>query len=250
MRWCYQRVTARAPGADGGERLGEGEAAGVEGLAHDRALHPLRDEGRDGLEVRDRGDAARGDDRRVGGRAHLREHLEVGAGEHAITRHVRDDIAFATICLETIEQCPDISGVLGPATGGDGGTAHINADSDSITEFTEYFAAPFRVFDGCRAQIDSSAARREGLSERLIVTNSARKLDLDIDRGDDFGSQSAVIALAEGSVQIDQVDPLGAVVLPLLGSSHWRAVIRLGTKFTLHQPDCLTVNDIDGRKKF
>jgi len=63
------------------------------------------------------------------------------------------------------------------------------------------------------------------------------------------GEQLAVGAAAEGGIEVDQVDPLGALVLPGLGCAPRVTELPAGACDTLDELDGLTVSDIDGGKE-
>ena len=74
--------------------------------------------------------------------------------------------------------------------------------------------APLGVLDGGGADVDPAAAGRQRRGQRLVVADAAAHLDVDVERADDLGLQRAVAAAAERRVEVDEVQPLGAGVLP------------------------------------
>ena len=83
-------------------------------------------------------------------------------------------------------------------------------------------------------------------AERLVVADAAAQLDLDVERADDLGQQLAVVAAAEGGVEVDQVDPLRAGLLPAQRRLERVAEALLGAGDALDQLDGLAVGDVDG----
>ena len=62
-------------------------------------------------------------------------------------------------------------------------------------------------------------------------------------------SSARVRAAAEGGVEVDEVDPLGALLLPGERRLERVAVRRLAAGLALHEPDGLAVGDVDGRQE-
>ena len=63
---------------------------------------------------------------------------------------------------------------------------------------------------------------------------------------DDPGLQLAVVAAAERRVEVDEVDPLGAGLLPAQRGLDRVAEPLLGAGHALHELDGLAVGDVDG----
>ena len=66
---------------------------------------------------------------------------------------------------------------------------------------------------------------------------------------DHVAQQLAVVAPAERGVEVDQVDPLGAVALPGQRRFERVAVGRLGAGRALHQSHSGAVGHVDGRQQ-
>ena len=71
--------------------------------------------------------------------------------------------------------------------------------------------------------------------ERLGVADAAAHLDLDVEPADDAGEQLGVGAAAEGGVEVDQVQPLGALLLPGQGGLDRVAELAPGAGDALHE---------------
>src|SRR6185503_17568549 len=97
------------------------------------------------------------------------------------------------------------------------GATYIETDGDPVAVLGDSPAGPLRVFQRRGAQVDTAAAVRQRGLEAFGVTDAARHLDLDVEATDDAGKQLTVGAAAERGVEVDQVDPLGALLLPRLG---------------------------------
>jgi hypothetical protein len=67
--------------------------------------------------------------------------------------------------------------------------------------------------------------------------------------GHDPAQLRAVVAGAEGRIQIHQVDPLRAGVHPCAGGVERRTVIRFGAGLALAQSDGLAIANVDGREQ-
>ncbi len=92
--------------------------------------------------------------------------------------------------------------------------------------------------------------RRQPVAERggqrLVVADAAAHLDVDVERADDLGLELAVGAAAEGGVEVDEVQPLGAGVLPAPGRGDRVAVDALGAGDALGELDGAALGDVDG----
>ena len=86
--------------------------------------------------------------------------------------------------------------------------------------------------------------------ERLVVADAARQLDRDVELADHLGEQFTVGAAAERGVQVDEVDPLGAVALPTHGGVQRGAVLGFAAGLALYQADGLAVDDVDSGQKY
>src|SRR5262249_6205409 len=75
-------------------------------------------------------------------------------------------------------------------------------------------------------------------------------LDLHLKPVDHVGEQLAVVAAAEGGVEVDQVDPLGAGRLPGQRGGQRIAVAGRGPGRALDQPDRLAALPVDGGQEF
>ena len=125
------RLTA-APAASRRERVLEGEPALVERGPDDRALDAVGDQPLQGLEVGQLGDAARGDDRAVGGGADVAQQLEVRALEHAVLVDVGDDVAGAALGVEPGQHVVEVAALAGPAARGERPAADVEPDRDPV----------------------------------------------------------------------------------------------------------------------
>src|SRR5690606_27863814 len=66
---------------------------------------------------------------------------------------------------------------------------------------------------------------------------------------DDLAEDGGVAAAAEGGVEVDQVDPLRALVDPVAGGGQRVAVAGLGTGLALREPHGLAICNVDSGKK-
>jgi len=92
-----------------------------------------------------------------------------------------------------------------------------------------------------RRQPAASAALEGG-----VVADPAAHLDLDVEGADDLREQLPVVAPAEGGVEVDEMDPLGAAGLPVQRSLDRVAEALLRAGHALHQLDGLASGDVDG----
>ncbi len=84
----------------------------------------------------------------------------------------------------------------------------------------------------------------------VVVADAAGQLDLDVQRADDLGEQLAVVAGAERGVEVDEVEPLGAGLLPGERGGERVAVGGLGAGLALDEAHGLAVADVDGGEQF
>ncbi|OPZ52073.1 MAG: hypothetical protein BWY91_02467 [bacterium ADurb.BinA028] len=106
--------------------------------------------------------------------------------------------------------------------------------------------SPLRVLQGGGADVDPTAAGREGNGQRIGVADPAGEFHLKVQPADDVSDQFAVVPTAEGRVEIDQVDPLGAVVLPTLRGQPGVAELPPRAGDALLQLHGTSVGDVDG----
>ena len=148
-------------------------------------------------------------------RAHTsREQIEVGALEHAVLVDVGDDVAGAALAVEALEGLPQVAAVLGPAARRERGAADVEPDGDPVAVLGDGPRRPLRVLQRGRAEVDAAAAGGQRGLEGLGVADAAAQLDLEVEAADDLGEQLAVRAAPEGRVEVDEVQPLGALLLP------------------------------------
>ena len=86
-------------------------------------------------------------------------------------------------------------------------------------------------------------------AQRVVVADPAREFHRDVELADDLGEQFAVVAAAERGVEVDQVDPLGAVALPVHRGVERRAVLGLAAGLALHEADGPALHDVDSRNR-
>ena len=109
---------------------------------------------------------------------------------------------------------------------------------------------PLGVLERRGAEVDALGADLERVLERLVVADAARELDVDAAHlADRLLQDRRVRAAAERRVEVDEVDPLGALIGPVHGRVDGVAVVRLGARLALRQADSLAAGDVDGRKQ-
>ena len=110
-----------------------------------------------------------------------------------------------------------VAAVLRPAAGGQGGSAHVEADGDLVAEARDHLGGPFGVLKCCGADVDALGSGVECALEAFGVADSAGEFDLDPHGLDDLVEQVGVRSASEGGVEVDEVDPFGSAVLEVLG---------------------------------
>src|SRR5699024_9178765 len=143
-------------------------------------------------------DTAGGDHCGVGARAHLAQQVDVGALQGAVLGDVGDHVAHAAGFVEALEGLPQIAALTGPATGGQGGAAHVQADGDAVAVLGDHLSSPLRVLERGGAQVHAAAAGGQGRGQRVVVADPAGELDVEVDGRDHLGQHRGVAAAAEG----------------------------------------------------
>ncbi len=98
--------------------------------------------------------------------------------------------------------------------------------------------------------VDPPAAGGQGDGERVGVTDAAGQLHLQVEASDDARDELAVVPAPEGRVEVDQVDPLGPLVLPTLGCQPRVAELPSRAGDALLQLDRTALGDVDGGQQF
>jgi hypothetical protein len=109
--------------------------------------------------------------------------------------------------------------------------------------------APRRILQRRRSDVDPPAAGRQRRLQRLVVTDAAGHFHVDVEAADDVGEDGAVVAAPEGRIEVDQVDPARACLLPAQGRLDRVAEDPFGAGDTLHELDGLAGRDVDGRQQ-
>src|SRR5699024_2637023 len=218
--------------------------------ADDGRVYALGDEGLDGLDVGKRAHAAGGDDRRVGGGGHVAQELQVRAGEGAVLGDVGDHEAGAALGVEALEDLPQVAAVGDPAAAAEAplalDLADVHADGDAVAVLADDALAPLGVLQRGGADVHAAAARGQRGLQGLVVADAAGQLHVDVELADDVAQQLVVRAAAERRVEVDEVDPLRAGVLPVRRGIEGRAVVGLGARGALDQANGLAVGDVNG----
>ena len=175
-----------------------------------------------------------------------RSRSRFGPAQHAVGGDVGDDEAGAAGAVEPVEGLVELAALRRPAAGGEPGAADVEADGDPVAVGGDDLLAPLRALEGGGADVDPAAAGGQRPLEGLVVADAAGQLHLHAQVGDDLGDDLGVAALAEGGVEVDQVDPLRAGVLPALGGGPRVPEHLLRAEPTLDQLDRLAAGDVDG----
>ena len=247
---AYGETHAAVPvGRDHVQRVGEREPALVERGPDDRALDPGGHQAGESLEVGELGDAAARDDRPVGGGADVAEELEVRPLEHAVLVHVGDHVAGAALGVEPGQHLVEVAALASPSARREGAAAHVETDCHAVAPRGDGGGAPLRLLEGGGADVHPAAAGGHGGGERVVVPDAAAQLDPDVDPADDGGQELAVVAASERRVEVDQVDPLGAGLLPAQRRLDRVAEALLGPRHALDELHRLAARDVDGRQQ-
>ena len=200
---------------------------------------PSGDQRHQRLEVGELGDPAGGHDRPVGLGAHVAEQVEVRALEHAVLVDVGDDVASTPLGVEAGEDVVQVAAVAGPAAGCQRPPAYVEPDGDAVAVRGDGLGAPLRLLEGGRADVHPATPGAHRRVERLVVADATAHLHVDVEGADDLGEQVAVVAAAEGGVEVDQVDPLRTGLLPAQRRLDRVAEALLRAGHALHELDGL-----------
>jgi hypothetical protein len=170
-------------------------------------------------------------------------------GEGAVLGDIGDDVPGAAVAFQAFEHLPQVTAVADPAAPAQPvlpiDLLHIQPDRDPLAVLRDRPRAPLRVFEGGGAEVDPGATGGHRGLQRFVVADPAGQFDGDIEFADDPGEQFTVGATAERGVQIDQMDPFGAVLLPRQGRVAGRTVTGFAARRALYQADGLSIGDID-----
>src|SRR5699024_3427864 len=107
---------------------------------------------------------------RLRARAHLPQQVQVRAAQGAVLGDVRDDVALAAGLVEPLEGLPEVASLAGPAPGGEGGAAHVEADGDAVAVLGEDLRGPLRVSSAAVARL----TRRHPVARAPATDSSSR----------------------------------------------------------------------------
>ena len=178
------------------------------------------------------------------------QQLQVGALERAVLGDVGDDVAGAALGVQAGQRLVQVAAVAGPAAAAQRRAAYVQADRDLVAVLGDDLGDPLGGLQRGGAEVDPAAAGGQRGGQRGVVADAAGQLDLDVHGAGDLGDQLPVVAGAEGGVQVDQVQPLGARALPGQGGLQRVAVGGLGAGLAVHEADGLAVADVDGGEEF
>ena len=178
--------------------------------------------------------------------ADLQQQGQVGAGERAVAQDVGDDVPGAAGLLQPVEHLEEVAALPRPAARGELVAAHVEPDRDPVAVLGADAVAPLRVLQRGGAEVDPGRAGRQRRPQRRVVADAAGQLDLHVEPAHDVGEQLGVGAAAERGVEVDEVDPLGALPLPGERGLERVAVVRFAAGGALNEADRLAVGDVDG----
>ena len=188
----------------------------------------------------------------AGGARDVTQQVDVGAAQRAVLAHVGDDVAGATVAVEPLQHLPQVAAVGGPPARGEPvapvGDPHVEAHRDPLAVGGDDLCAPVGVLQRRGAEIHPGTAGGQRPLQGRVVADAAGQLDRDVQLADDAGQQFGVGSAAERGVEIDEVDPLRAVVLPLQRGVPGGRRTRSRYRPRPGQAHGLAVGDVDGGK--
>src|SRR5204863_7616406 len=113
--------------------------------------------------------------------------------------------------------------------------AHVEPARHAVAVRRDRLRAPPGLLERGGADVHPAATSGHRRFERLVVADPAAHLDLDVEGADDLGLEPTVVAAAEGRVEVDEVDPLRAGLLPAHGGLDRVAEPLLRAGYALHQ---------------
>ena len=105
---------------------------------------------------------------------------------------------------------------------------------------------PLRVLQRSRSDVDPPTAGRQREGQGVGVADPPGQLDLQIQSTDDVGDDLPVVATSEGGIEVDEVDPLGALVLPAFGGQPRVAELPARSGDALLKLHGTSLGDVDG----
>ena len=90
----------------------------------------------------------------------------------------------------------------------------VQPDGDLVAVLGDHPRAPLRILQGRRAQVDPRTSGGQCRGQRVVVADTAGQFDLHVELAHHLGEQFTIGTAAERGVQVDQMNPLGAVALP------------------------------------
>ena len=175
-----------------------------------------------------------------------------GPGQRAVLGDVGDDEPRTSLSVKAFQHLPQIAAVGLPAAAAQPVPAVARSIFTSRPTATLSpcsaiaLRAPLGVLQRRGAEVDPGAAGGQRGLQRLVVADAAGQLHRDVELADHLGEQFAVGSAAERGVEVDQVDPLGAVALPGHRGVQRGAVLGFAARLALDQPHGLAVDDVDG----
>jgi hypothetical protein len=177
------------------------------------------------------------------------QELEIGTFEHAVLVDIGDHVAGAAFAVEALQSLPEVATLLRPTAGSQGGAPNVKADGDPVAMLRDGRGGPFGVLESSSAQVDPAATARQGGAQALGIPDPPGLLDLDVQAADDLGEQVPVGASPECCVEVNEMNPLRALLLPGQGSLPGVAELAAAARDSLDKLDCLAARDVDCRQK-
>jgi hypothetical protein len=173
------------------------------------------------------------------------QELEIGTLEHAVLVDIGDHVAGAAFAVEAFQGLPEVTALLRPTSGSQGGAANVKTDGDPVAMLRDRRSGPFGVLESSRAQVDPAATARQGGAQTLGIPDPPGLLDLDVQAADDVSEQVPVGASPECCVEVDEVNPLCALLLPGQGGLPGVAELAAAARDPLDELDRLASRDVD-----
>jgi len=176
------------------------------------------------------------------------EELNVRAAHSSVFGDIGHDIPGTPALVESIKGVKEVSPLFRPPPSCQGFSSNIQPNGNRFAVFRDGVCGPFGVLESCRAKVHTNGAGRESVLQRLVVSNAARKFNIDFlaDGFHDLANDGSVITSAKSCVEVHEMQPFGTLLHPLFGSLDRVAVGRLGSGFALSESDSFPAGNING----
>ena len=232
------------------DRLRQIHLAVIERPANDHAAHAKRFKGQQGQQIFRAANPSRGDHRHGAGVRHQTQGIQVGTGQGAIGGNVRADDRGDPHLAESLRQISCLHfALVDPAAGGNLAVIGIDSHDDSAGMGLSKGDDKIRLLD-CNSSENHpfESAFEQGFGA-LVAADATTELHGDRQGLGDCPDAAVIHGVAcSGTVEINEMQPLGPLLLPAQGLSH-RIITESGHGLVvpLVEADAGALQQVDGR---